>query len=188
MNETTDEFSERPIESIDNIEIFLKKFLQAKTLIDLGCGSGNIVNWFRQKGVTADGITYQKKEVENAKRKFDIDLIHADLHKIPLDDSSYDNGLMWDVLEHTLAPLIVLREASRVIKQGGKLLLFMPGEYWQHNKAHILCLKPSQIANLCNKSKWCILSVIPQFQLSFVAKHGHPLFQENFIYELQNIK
>lgn len=143
------------------------------------------MNQLRDQGFAAGGVTYNDQEVKFAKDRFDIDLVYADLHKLPLDNSSYDGGIMWDVIEHTLAPPIVLSEARRVLRK--KLLVFIPGEYWQHCRYHYICLTPSQMIHLCNRTGWKVVDVVTYYDSNIPTRHGHNMLSSNVAYRLEAV-
>ena len=70
--------------------------------------------------------------------KYDLDVKYAnldeatnpdyacDLVAIPVGDNSFDGVILSEVLEHVPEPVNVLREASRVLNPGGKLLICTP--------------------------------------------------------------
>ena len=54
-----------------------------------------------------------------------IDIV-SDIKSIPVDDSSYDYILCTEVLEHLPYPDLAIKEFSRILKKGGKLILTAP--------------------------------------------------------------
>lgn len=58
--------------------------------------------------------------------------IRADAVSIPAPNDSYDIAIMGELLEHVPDPLIVLKEAHRLIKPGGTLLATAPFLYPIH--------------------------------------------------------
>ena len=66
--------------------------------------------------------------------------------ELPFKDGAFDIVLSTEVLEHTPDPLAGLRELTRVVKPGGRLVLTTPGRLWQPvvRAASALHLRPYQ--------------------------------------------
>lgn len=62
--------------------------------------------------------------------------IFGNASRLPLADASVDTVLLLDVLEHLAEPEAALSEASRVLRQDGKLLLTIPFAYPMHDQPH----------------------------------------------------
>lgn len=122
-------------------------------VLDVGCGDGTVVRWLRANGHTAEGITYQRKEVTPETR-------FGDAHAIPFPSKTFDGLLSWDCLEHTLSPFIALKEAWRVLKKGGRAAYFVPGEAWQEERYHIIVPTFRQMHHLLKLSGWASAEVI----------------------------
>lgn len=162
-----DEFSDRTEKILFWDEIAVPLLLAwanegKRSVLDAGCGTGRQVERLCNAGFDARGITYQPEEVAafNARRP---DLVgrsvEADVHAIPHHDATFDFAICWDVLEHTLAPLHVLGELRRVVKPGGYVLLFIPGEMWQNCAYHIIVPNIRQMTHLMMLSRWRIQTV-----------------------------
>jgi SAM-dependent methyltransferase len=52
--------------------------------------------------------------------------IVADLHRLPVEEASFDAVVCTEVLEHVAEPAVVLAELRRVLRPGGSLLLTVP--------------------------------------------------------------
>ncbi len=59
--------------------------------------------------------------------------VYGDAHGLPFPNQSMDTVLLLDVLEHLAAPEECLREAVRVLKPGGKLIIKAPFLYPLHD-------------------------------------------------------
>jgi SAM-dependent methyltransferase len=60
--------------------------------------------------------------------------IAASIDDLPLEDGSFDAVLSTQVLEHVQAPVDVLREAYRVLRAGGALLVTVPFVWEEHER------------------------------------------------------
>lgn len=54
----------------------------------------------------------------------------ADAQRLPFASGTFDNIVMMDVLHHIEYPLLFLREARRVLKPAGKLIMLEPAITW----------------------------------------------------------
>ncbi len=61
----------------------------------------------------------------------------CDITEIPVADESFDVVICSEVLEHTLEPIKVIAELSRVLRPGGKLLVTAPLGCGLHQVPHI---------------------------------------------------
>lgn len=64
-----------------------------------------------------------------------LDFLSSATH-VPLADESVDSILMTEVLEHVSDPFLAAREAFRVLRKGGKLLLTTPQTWGLHGEPH----------------------------------------------------
>jgi glycosyltransferase involved in cell wall biosynthesis/SAM-dependent methyltransferase len=91
--------------------------------LDIGCG----VMPYRQQITQAPSrVThYVGLDIETNIYKADVDLRWDGRH-IPLEDASVDCAMATEVLEHCPEPLVVLKEARRVLKPGGVFFFTVP--------------------------------------------------------------
>ncbi len=98
------------------------------TLLDIGCGSGMITKEVAALGYAVKGIDFSATAVEKA-RSVGVDAEVVDLDDgIPGPDGTYDVVLAGDIIEHVFDPISVIKEASRVVKPGGHLLVTIPND------------------------------------------------------------
>lgn len=62
--------------------------------------------------------------------------VYGDASQLPFTAKSFDTVLMLDVLEHLSEPELALHEASRVLKEQGRLLITIPFSYPLHDQPH----------------------------------------------------
>lgn len=110
------------------IERRLRRILgdRVTAILELGCGSGRFLPTLARMANTCVGVDGYPQSLEKAiRRATAATLIHADIAQVPLADSQFDAVVMLDVLEH-VAPLPALKEAARLTRPGGMLLLSVP--------------------------------------------------------------
>jgi SAM-dependent methyltransferase len=91
----------------------LKTMLPASsTLLDVGCGDGTIAKLISQTvpGLKVTGVEYSPRG------NCAIPCIGFDGAHLPFPDKSFDGAMFVDVLHHSLDPLSILRDASRVCR------------------------------------------------------------------------
>lgn len=126
---------------------------QCNKVIDLGCGTGNASVLLEGMGIEYLGISHNDAEVQEGKKR-GRKMLHADMHDISrlLKGFKYDGAIMWDSLEHCIAPYIALRECYKVLNDNGKLLIFMPGRNWISEASHLHVMYPDQMQDLLYKA------------------------------------
>src|SRR5688572_14479626 len=93
-------------------------------VVDLGCGSGRALLWNRDLGADTIGVDIAPFFSREARQE--IDLLLADLRKLPFADNTFDKAWSLDVLEHLSPDALqgMLTEANRVLKPGGALFVY----------------------------------------------------------------
>lgn len=130
-----------------NWEDCYPKIKDCKKVLDVGCGGGVLMQYMKERGHEVYGVTYSKEEVKYCKN-LGLEVINCDIHEIIYDDEQFDAVICWDTLEHTLAPLIVLKEIRRVLKYDGIAMIYMPGQNWIEFIGHIIVLNERQMLHL----------------------------------------
>jgi SAM-dependent methyltransferase len=107
-------------------------YVPAGRLLDVGCGAGQYVAALRALGWRAVGLDIASRAAAILGRAEDL----------PLESAAFDVVTFWHSLEHTASPARALREAGRLLRPGGALLLEVPnlasiqarlcGRYWLH--------------------------------------------------------
>lgn len=109
-------------------------------VLDIGCGRGGFLKAAQRVGGECVGV--EIPEFEFGPQKEGIEYLHGPLEKLSLKENSFDVISIWHVLEHAEDPVKMLREASRLLKEQGALLLAVPnfsslqsktfGPHWFH--------------------------------------------------------
>ncbi|MCL2048879.1 MAG: class I SAM-dependent methyltransferase [Defluviitaleaceae bacterium] len=98
-------------------------------LLDVGCGNGTLIGALKRKAnVRAFGIDISPSMIDECKGRYaDIDFSVGSGEKLPFDDCSLDVVVTCCVLHHLNEPRNFFREAKRVLKPSGTLIV---AEIW----------------------------------------------------------
>ncbi|MBI4004609.1 UMP kinase [Candidatus Roizmanbacteria bacterium] len=78
----------------------IKIFLNPKTSLDVGCGTGRLVKYLRMLGVDAYGVELSNDVLELAEPASKPYLRQGDIGRLPYEENQFDLVLTFDVLEH----------------------------------------------------------------------------------------
>jgi len=137
-----------------NIKKILTFLSNCKYIIDIGCGVGHTMKFLEEKGFEVIGITINEDEINNKVCRSPVYL--SDIHVFET-DQTFDAAIMWDVIEHLVAPIIALKQVNKLLKVGGKLVVYVPSQHWQECDYHIIVPTESQMRWLLNLSGFVIL-------------------------------
>lgn len=152
------------------------KLSSAHRLLDLGCGSGALVEVCRKRGIEAYGCElvqyhYAPKSPHVYYRKFE------EIH-FPTDH--FDRVVCADVVEHVLDPVGFLREVFRVTDQNGTVFLELPlffhpqgKDHWKRIE-HLWYFTPSQFERLLKRVGFTEIQTIPKEETKIVFSARKP--------------
>ena len=100
-----------------------------KTVLDLGCSTGDLGRLLVSQGCTVDGVEIDPEAAATARQHLRnvvvADLERADL-AAALGETRYDRVVMADVLGHLVSPGQALRAAASLLAEGGEIVLSVP--------------------------------------------------------------
>lgn len=109
-------------------------------ILEIGSGAGDLAKSLLDNGYQninlIDIDNYLKEEIKN---KVNINLLDISYNPLPFGSNYFDMILAIAIIEHLENPFLIIRECSRTLKKGGKLIIAIP---------HIFSLR----------SKWQFLS------------------------------
>ncbi|MGC8880600.1 MAG: class I SAM-dependent methyltransferase [Anaerolineae bacterium] len=98
-------------------------------LLDVGCGAGNMIHHLSRYGQVR-GVEIDARPAAVARQRgYAVDLGDAG-RGLAYPDATFDIVTALDVIEHNRDDLSVLREAHRVLKPGGYLVVTTPALMW----------------------------------------------------------
>lgn len=161
--------------------------LQDKIVLDVGCGTGAMMEEMQKFGGNVFGIDGSDESITFTQKRGLKNIQKVNLEQpLPLKDSSYDYLICLDVLEHIENDHQLVAEFYRILKPGGKLLLTVPAyqfmwTYWdevlghkrRYRKANLIKLLKS--ANLKVTRASYFYSFL--FPVAFVFRHVKEIFK-----------
>lgn len=115
-------------ENQERVKALLKEYAKktgGKRLLDLGCGTGFIMELAQPYFKEIIGIDITPKMLEIAEKKFkkkgytNLHLQLESTDKLPFADNSFDMVTAYSFLHHLTTPVPTLKEVYRVLKKGG---------------------------------------------------------------------
>jgi len=97
----------------------------SKKMLEVGCGTGNVLHYLNEKGIDCDGADLFFEGLTFARRRTSKPLYQIDVRQMPF-NSAFDIIGLFDVLEHITEDGLVVRNIFNALKPGGYLILTVP--------------------------------------------------------------
>jgi SAM-dependent methyltransferase len=140
-----------------NLFKFERHVSQGDDVVDFGCGIGALLE--RLPAASRTGVEVS----EPARREAQARNLQVAASTGELADESADVVISNHALEHTLAPLDELRDLRRVLRPGGKLVLWLPIDDWRAQRRprpdpnhHLYTWTPLLLANLLEEAGFTV--------------------------------
>jgi 2-polyprenyl-3-methyl-5-hydroxy-6-metoxy-1,4-benzoquinol methylase len=167
-------------------------YLPGKTLLDIGCAMGVMLEEAGMKGMKATGIDLSQDAV-NYCNKHKLMAYHGTVYTAKkLQNKTFDVITAFQIIEHERDPLGMMRRVHKLLNKGGMVVLATPnyGGLWRKlmgkrwfgftHPEHVVLLDPSSMRTLLEKSGFRdieIRSDSPRpFPLSFAFTRGADYF------------
>jgi SAM-dependent methyltransferase len=96
----------------------LERFPEARSVLEIGCGTGHFTRWMADRGLEAVGIDASRAMLAEARAFGGSRYLRADAHALPFAEGSYDLAVLVTTLEFLRDPEAALAEAVRVARMG----------------------------------------------------------------------
>ncbi|MBI4849797.1 MAG: methyltransferase domain-containing protein [Nitrospirae bacterium] len=127
--------------------------LQAARILDIGCGSGYFLDLLKTKGMKCSGYEFSPEASEAARAK-GHDIFNGPFPEALASTAPYDVICMFQVLEHLPDPIGFLRDARKLLRPEGVLIVSVPDANGpiRHFPDALTELPPHHV------SRWCELT------------------------------
>jgi len=155
----------------------ISKFVTRGSLLDIGCGTGELLHYFNNNAWKTMGIEPNESARNFGKTAYKLEVVdEVELNNLP--EKNFDVVSMWHVLEHV--PLLNqrLNEAKRLLSDNGILVIALPniaswdaqyyGRYWAALDVprHLYHFTPQSFKTL---AKYHGLNIIHKFPMKMDA-------------------
>lgn len=95
-------------------------------ILEIGCATGALLSVFKDAGWRTKGVEVGASLAAYGRSQFGLDIFEGTMEMADLADASFDIVMALHLIEHLNEPRSFLREAFRVLKPDGDLLLITP--------------------------------------------------------------
>jgi SAM-dependent methyltransferase len=103
--------------------------LEGSRILDVGCGIGTYVRRLRELSAHVYGVDIDERNVRRGSLSLP-NLALAASEQMPFPDNSFDVILLHEVIEHVSDDRATLQEACRVVRPGGKIVIYAPNRLY----------------------------------------------------------
>ncbi len=170
----------------------INKLIPTGTILDIGCGTGELLNYFQKNNWHCQGIEPNVKARNFAKMQYDLKVKEESFINF-FTPESFDIISMWHVLEHVPDVNHRMQETKHLLKKEGYLIIALPNptswdakfykDYWAGLDVprHLYHFSPDAFKRLVNKHNLRIVNRLPlQLDAFYVSLLSERYKRNNF--------
>lgn len=161
-------------------------------LLDVGCGEGYALAFFREQGWSVKGIDFSSAGVQSKNSGCMDVLVTGDVFALLQAEitanKTYDVVWLQNVLEHVLDPLALLKSLRKLIAPGGLAVVTVPNDcsitqraalahqhidsaFWVAPPDHLAYFDHVSLTNAANETGWECVEMIGDFPVDWFLFH-----------------
>jgi len=155
------------LKDIEFDAMFNEKEVHKKKFLDIGCATGLLLNFMKEKGWQTKGVEICESSAEYAIKNFGIDVFIGTMEEASFPDNHFDVIHFSHVIEHVPDPKAMLLEVRRILKRDGHMIITTPnvdgmqarlskGEWRSAIPDHIYLFSKKTLGNLLNRTGYRI--------------------------------
>lgn len=143
---------------LNRYDLTLEVIPGGNSVLDIGCGDGDLLIRLRDKYREVWGIDIAKPRIDRIQKKLGSESgIHVKVEdaneRLNFQNSSFDTIIAVAVLEHLFDPYHFMRECHRLLRKGGTLIVEVPNIAWLPYRMRLLMGKVPEAPH-CEGGEW----------------------------------
>ncbi len=115
----------------NRIDVFLREALgpvdyTGMRVLDIGCGAGAVLHYFREKGAITCGLDLGGEYVRYGRDNFGLNLVEGTIDVLET-DQTFDLIIYSHVIQHMTDPLTQVSKAMKHLNDNGQIYIRVPG-------------------------------------------------------------
>jgi 2-polyprenyl-3-methyl-5-hydroxy-6-metoxy-1,4-benzoquinol methylase len=182
----------------------LQKYLapsqQQMRFLDVGCGEGYALAFFRKLGWIVKGFDFSSAGVQS-KNPSSLDaLVTGDIFQLLeeeiISNKTYEVIWLQNVLEHVLDPINLLKSLQKLVAPDGFLVVTVPNDFsitqqaalslahidtpfWVAPPDHLTYFDQSSLKNIANATNWKCVELLGDFPIDWFLFHPESNYVRN---------
>lgn len=166
--------------------------LSSRTLLDVGCGEGYALAFFREQGWAVKGIDFSSAGVESKNPACKDVLATGDIFELLQAEiatgRTYDVVWLQNVLEHVIDPLDLLKSLRTLVSPGGLAVVTVPNDcsitqrgalahqhidsaFWVAPPDHLTYFDHASLTSAANETGWDCVEMLGDFPVDWFLFH-----------------